>query len=45
MTITIHHAVPLLFGLAGLLGTVGGKWAAACWPLVLAGSIVWAIVG
>lgn len=42
MTITIHHIVPV--GVAGLLGTVG-KWTSACWPLVLAASIVWAIIG
>ena len=44
MTITIHAAVPLCFIAAGLLGTIG-KWLQACWPLVLAGGIVWAIVG
>lgn len=45
MTITlVHHVVPLLFAIAGLLGTIG-KWTQACWPLVLAGSVVWLVLG
>lgn len=39
----VHHAAPILFGVAGLLGTVG-KWTQACWPLVLAGSVIWLVV-
>lgn len=40
----VHHVVPLLFAVAGLLGTIG-KWTQACWPLVLAASVVWLVVG
>lgn len=44
LALSIHTVVPVLFGIAGLLGTIG-KWTGACWPLVLAGSIVWAVLG
>ena len=43
-SLTIHSVVPALFVAAGLLGTIG-KWTAACWPLVLAASVIWLLVG